>query len=362
MRVLYLTDRLSHRGGAPRHLLDVIDGIAKSHTVTVAAAAMDKDVRLPSGTEFVKVPGLRSGVEQSRGLAKLAPLLSETDFVHAQNVLNPTALELAKSRPLIVTVQDHRMFCPGPGRTLPDGRACTTRMSPKVCEACLTDESHRTRMLTITEHRQRALHGVPLLVLSTYMARELEQAGLPDAIILPPPVRVGPTKLTAGQGFLIAGRLVHHKGADLAHQAWKESKTQHPLHVAGLGSASSEMDGAVQLGWLDRNELRIQLGEARALLFPARWQEPFGIIGAEALAMGTPVIAMETGGMVDWCGPGTITVATGDVPGMARAINALDIEPENALRIGHEGQERIAQMLDPDMLLNRLTDIYQAHC
>jgi glycosyltransferase involved in cell wall biosynthesis len=359
MRVLYLTDRLSHRGGAPRHLLDVIHALSESHEITVAAAAMDKEIELPTGVRFVKVPGLRAGVEQTRGLGKLASLLADSDIVHAQNVLNPTALEMAKCRPFIVTIQDHRVFCPGPGRTLPDGRACTSTMSMEQCEPCLPDTDHRERMLDITEKRRRALTSVPLLVLSTYMATELEQAGLPGAVILPPPVSVGPRRTDPGNGFLIAGRLVHHKGVDLAYRAWKMSNTQHPLRVAGLGSATEEMTEASMLGWLDRSALRTELQASRALLFPARWQEPFGIIGAEALAMGTPVVAMTTGGMTDWCEKGTITLQSGDIEGMAKAIKNLDENPVKALRIGHEGQQFIERMLDPPTLTNRLATIYQ---
>src|SRR5206468_2580064 len=39
------------------------------------------------------------------------------------------------------------------------------------------------------------------------------------------------------------------------------------------------------------------LTKARALLFPIRWEEPFGVAVIEALACGTPVIAMNKGAM-----------------------------------------------------------------
>ena len=39
------------------------------------------------------------------------------------------------------------------------------------------------------------------------------------------------------------------------------------------------------------------LGNARALLFPIDWPEPFGLAMIEALACGTPVIARPCG----WC-------------------------------------------------------------
>src|SRR5689334_24620715 len=40
---------------------------------------------------------------------------------------------------------------------------------------------------------------------------------------------------------------------------------------------------------------RVLLGEARALLFPIDWPEPFGLSMIEAMACGTPVLAFRRG-------------------------------------------------------------------
>jgi len=49
------------------------------------------------------------------------------------------------------------------------------------------------------------------------------------------------------------------------------------------------------LGEIGEHEKRAFLGEARALLFPICWPEPFGLVMIESLACGTPVIAYPRG-------------------------------------------------------------------
>ncbi|WP_332839823.1 glycosyltransferase family 4 protein [Methylobacterium sp. Leaf118] len=52
---------------------------------------------------------------------------------------------------------------------------------------------------------------------------------------------------------------------------------------------------ATYLGPLDDAGKSALLGEARALLFPIDWPEPFGLVMIEAMAHGTPVIAWNRG-------------------------------------------------------------------
>lgn len=359
MRILYLTDRLSPRGGAGNHLLDVVAAMAPRARITVAAGHVQAE--LPADIQTHRLRGLSTSVAEDAGLNGLDALLDAADVVHVQNVMNPVALKAATSTGrAVVTVQDHRVFCPGPGRTLPDGSVCYEPMGPATCADCMPDDDYRTRMLALTKARAESIRDAKLIVLSQYMADELAEAGLNGATVIPPPVLTAAAPSAPGRDFVLGGRLVHHKGIDLAAQAWQQAGVSSSLQVAGLGPLHNVVADAKSLGWLDRQALGQTLAEARALIFPSRWQEPFGIMGVEALAQGTPVIAMVQGGMEDWADVGVIRVDPGDVHGMAEAIKQLHDDTHLSADLGTAGWEMVRERYAPSSVNDMLWSIYTA--
>lgn len=344
MRVLHLADRLSRRGGADHHLRDVLAAQRTRHRLTLAVGRVTASS--PAGVTVQKVRGLGSPVASTAGLSALTGLIDTADVVHCHNVMNPVVLaQVAASGKGVVTVQDHRVFCPGPGKTLPTGEVCGTGFTDAACAVCLTDDVYRERLVALTRARLDALQGMRCIVLSRWMQAQLAAVGV-ESQVIPPWVDVGPEPLI-GEGAVLAGRLVAHK-APLAAvelcEAWGV-----PLTVCGVGALADQMHGVEHMGWIGRPVLREVLRRARMCLFPSRWQEPFGIVGVEALAMGTPVIAQVTGGMDEWADVGCLPWDDAD-------LSALT--PERALELGRAGQAMVRERFSQERLSPRIEAVY----
>jgi glycosyltransferase involved in cell wall biosynthesis len=71
------------------------------------------------------------------------------------------------------------------------------------------------------------------------------------------------------------------------------------------------------------------LRRARAVLFPIRWAEPGGTAVCEALAAGTPVVAMARGCLPSLVDPGVTGFLADDETGFTEALGRLDqLDPE----------------------------------
>jgi glycosyltransferase involved in cell wall biosynthesis len=116
----------------------------------------------------------------------------------------------------------------------------------------------------------------------------------------------------AGQPLKIAAKV------DRADQAyWDEV-------IEPLVKAHSNVEF---VGEIDERRKASFLGEARALLFPIDWPEPFGLVTIEAMACGTPVIAFRAGSVPEVIDDGVVGFVVRNieeaVDGVAR-VDELD--------------------------------------
>jgi len=78
------------------------------------------------------------------------------------------------------------------------------------------------------------------------------------------------------------------------------------------------------------------LGNAKALLFPIDWPEPFGLVMIEAMACGTPVIAFRRGSVPEVLDDGVSGLIVDDVAGAVAAIRRLDLLDRQEVREAFE--------------------------
>ncbi len=108
-----------------------------------------------------------------------------------------------------------------------------------------------------------------------------------------------------GNGFVFLGTLSRNKGVDIAIRVAKTLGV--PLIIAGEVRKSEQefFDKEIApsiddkeicfVGEIGHQEKAKLLRDADALLFPSRWNEAFGLVMVEALACGTPVVALGNG-------------------------------------------------------------------
>jgi glycosyltransferase involved in cell wall biosynthesis len=82
-----------------------------------------------------------------------------------------------------------------------------------------------------------------------------------------------------------------------------------------------------------KNEL---LANATALLFPIQWHEPFGLVMIEAMACGTPVLALPGGAVKEVVADGVSGWLCASVADMAQRARDVRIPPASCRRYVEE--------------------------
>lgn len=159
-------------------------------------------------------------------------------------------------------------------------------------------------------------NGVDVFIAnSAYIARRIRKAYRRESVVIHPPVDTErftlppPGSPATRAAYVVASRQVAYKRIDLIAAAFA-TMPQHRLCIVGDGPAHGAIRraaaGAPNIEFvpsLPEAALVDALRNARAFVFAG--EEDFGIVLAEALACGTPVIAYGRGGAAEIVTPGT---------------------------------------------------------
>jgi glycosyltransferase involved in cell wall biosynthesis len=170
--------------------------------------------------------------------------------------------------------------------------------------------------------------------------------------------------IAPGNHLAFLGRLHPNKGAHIAIRIAQAANR--PLVIAGnlpdddAGRAYFEGEIKPHLGsairWIgevgdeEKNEF---LRRASALLFPIQWDEPFGLVMIEALACGTPVIAMRRGAVPEIVEHGVTGFISDDAEDMVRAVTRIPEIDRAKCRRAAEARFSEKTMIDAYLALSQ---------
>ncbi|MCC5840242.1 MAG: glycosyltransferase family 4 protein [Opitutales bacterium] len=388
LKVCWLHEKRGAQGGAEANVLETAlalrargfeNTLAHRETTGVDEARWDEafagSVHIPPGTPA-------------------APLLAHTgadllwihNWNHSEDFENLRAL----GRPRARMIHDHAMYCMRHYKYHPLTRRNCTRPASLACIfPCLAPVQRGSgrwplRLASFSAKLREIAHNRSLdrlVVNSTFMEGELRKNGFsPEKIdVLPPlpPERALPAGLAATPAepghLLFAGQVIRGKGLDHLLQALHGLSGDWSLTVAGRGSALDKcralasrlgLDERIEwLGHLSPEELARQYRRAALVAVPSVWQEPFGMIGIEAMRHGRPVVAYASGGIPEWMRDGEHgrLVPTGDIPALRAALVELLADPARLAVCGERAREWVRAHFSFEGYIDRLADRLRAY-
>ena len=170
-----------------------------------------------------------------------------------------------------------------------------------------------------------------------------------------------------------AGRLHEVKGLRLLMAGWDRYCPQSGepglnLVIAGGGPLEGEVAAwastrpSVEMtGTVSSDRCAELISQARAILLPTAWEEPFGLVAIEAMAAGVPPIAAGHGSFTELITPGVdgILFSPGDPAALALAIADVERNPEQYEVYGDQARKTYEERFDPQRSVEELLEIYR---
>ncbi len=309
--------RQPHAGGLEACVWDRVRWLrARGHEVTLCAA---------DGSDYLgDVPEFRLPTPEWTRPEESSDTEYPAGYAAAVDAAYDAALErLIADRHLYDVVDNHSLH-PAPIRWSRDAGipVVTTLHTPPLepmLEAAteVRDSPHRFVAVSQATARAWSVEGV-------------------DAFVFPNGIDTDQwTRGAGGTSWVWSGRVVPEKAPHLAIEAAREAGA-HIVLAGRIGDVDYfEQEIVPRLGVharyvgpLHQSDLCRLVGSSAVALVTPMWEEPFGLVIAEALATGTPVAAFDIGGVSEVLAgmPGSATVTAGDVVALAKAAAHLAAE------------------------------------
>lgn len=302
------------------------------------------------------------------------------DIVHVHSVypmFSPSVLLACRHAgvPVVMTVHTHNLTCPT-WFHLRNGKTCEKCMGGReyqcVVHNCRSNvlESMAYALRSFVARRFRLFHdNVDILMVPTKFSKTmLLRAGFArdQVMVVPNPTAVTetPADRPLGDYVAFAGRVSAEKGVDVLLAA-AALMPQLTFKIAGDGPALEAMMSQAPanvefMGRLGYDDLLGFYKMARMLVVPSVWFEPFGMVAADAMALGLPVVASRIGGLPDVVEDGVtgLLFEPGNAADLAAKVGQLWDDPVLGAQLGRSGREKAAHKYSHESYFRNLLAVY----
>jgi glycosyltransferase involved in cell wall biosynthesis len=301
------------------------------------------------------------------------------DLVHANELfpyITPDVLAVSKQHgvPVIMTCDDYHLTCPVRNH-FRGQRVCTKCLGGREywsilhnCRKNLPESLVNAAYNAVVRRRRWITKHVDHFITCSEFTRQwlMEHAGIDAERItaIPHAIDIPPTAADAGVGQYAAfsGRFVPEKGIDVflaaAALCRVPAKLSRNVHHFVTIDLPPSVDVVVTAR---RDELDRYYRNARMLVFPSRWFETYGVVGAEAMSHGIPVIAARIGALSQLVDDGVdgLLFEPGDFADLARKMQRLWDDPELCRRMGAAARAKAVARWSHDRNYDQTYEVYR---
>tara|TARA_R100001198_G_scaffold96992_1_gene90639 strand:+ start:13869 stop:15020 length:1152 start_codon:yes stop_codon:yes gene_type:complete len=302
------------------------------------------------------------------------------DVVHVHNffpTLSPAIFWTCGEHrvPAVWTLHNFRVACAN-GLLFRDGQVCEKCLGasplPAIRHGCYRGSRAASAAVAamIATHRTMGTwrYKVDRFIALTDFARDkVIAAGLPaDRVVVKPNfVDIARSETISDRsGTVFVGRLSAEKGVQVAVEAWRQMPHL-KLTVIGDGPLRAELETNAPpniefTGALPSSDVYQRVAMAQAMVVPSVSYENFPMTVVEAMALGTPVIASNTGALAAIVGDGMsgALFEVGNHHDLTAKVSDLFMRPERLSVMSQNARERYEHQMSPQKNLHQLEQIY----
>ena len=284
--------------------------------------------------------------------------------------------------PVVQSLHNPRLLCPA-ATFYREGKLCVECIGKRLSWPAIRHGCYRgSRAQTAVVSGMLALHSIlktwdrlvdAYIVFSDFYRRTFIDAGFQPEKLHVKPHFVVPDSGTSKPSkdyALFVGRLAPEKGVPTLLAAWDRLNPSFsiPLKIRGDGPLLPQIPqlasgGSIQVvPRLSRQQLTVLIQGARFLVWPSEgYYETFGLVAAEALACGVPVIASRAGVMAEIVQHQRtgLHFTPGDPQDLAATIEWAWVHPQEMAVMGAAARAEYQLKYTPERNYEALLDIYQ---